>query len=75
MARKKKSQDWKEFSMERNGKTYQASYYIESGIVTVKVMTTGGVTLQNSTQVGNSAKATARMLLKEFIEGGRLGGN
>jgi hypothetical protein len=75
MARKKKSQYWQEFSIELNGKTYQASYCTESGTVTVEAMTTDGVTLRNSTQIGASAQVTARMLLKEFIEGGHLVGN
>ncbi len=52
------------FSIKREGKTYNASYYVLQGIITV-VSAWG----HKSTQVGDSPpEVIARLLLRELIE-------
>jgi len=52
------------FSIKRGGKTYNASYYVLQGIITV-VSAWG----DKSTQVGDSPpEVIARFLLRELIE-------
>ncbi len=72
MARKNKPAPRHEITMECNGKTYIAHYYVESGVVTVEAMSEDATVAEMSTQVGASAKHTARMLLNEMIDGGRV---
>lgn len=62
-----------EFTLEENGRTYRAAYYIENKTVTVEVMTSSGLLLQPCTQIGGStAIAVARMLLRELVEAGKV---
>jgi hypothetical protein len=50
MARKKKPAQRQQISVEQNGKTYQADYYVESGVVIVEAMTEHGTIARNQTQ-------------------------
>lgn len=73
MARKKQPAQRHEISMERNGKTYIAHYYVESGVVTVEAMSEDGAVAKPSTLIGSStAKHVARMLLREMIDTERV---
>lgn len=56
-----------EFSMEYEGKTYNASYYLQGGMITVQ--TAGG---QKCTQLGGlRLKVLAKMLLGQLIRTGK----
>ncbi len=60
-----------EFSMEYQGKTYNASYYLQGGMITVQ--TAGG---HKSTQLGGlRLKVLARMLLGQLIRTGKAAPN
>jgi hypothetical protein len=55
------------FSMEYEGRTYSASYYLQGRMITVK--TVGG---QKSTQLGGMRrKVLAEMLLRELVRVGK----
>jgi len=53
-------------SLEFEGKRYEASYFIQSGAVTV-TSAYGSI----STHVGVRAESTARMLLREILDGAK----
>ena len=72
MSVRKKHQNRDKFSLDLNGKTYQADYYVEGGMVTVEAMSEDAITVEKTTQIGASAEATARRLLKELISAGRV---
>lgn len=73
MARKKKTPQRHEISMEHNGETYRAHYYVESGAVTVEAMSKDLVPIQSTTLIGGSgAEMIARVLLREMIKAGRI---
>ena len=73
MARKKQPQQRHEISMTHNGKTYRAHYYVESGVVTVEVMSEDAAVTKQTTQIGGStAEHVALMLLREMIDAGRV---
>ncbi len=57
------------FSVQFEGKKYEASYSIQSGVVTV----TSDYGSQ-STHAGGKADLTARMLLREILEGAKARG-
>ena len=64
MAGRKKPVQWHEITIEDKGKTFQAYFYVERGIVTV-VSCFG----QKSTQIGSSpAESIARIMLRELID-------
>jgi len=69
---KKKQPTRHKISEEHNGKTYQAHYYVESGTVTVEAMSEHGTIIEHTTHVGASAEVTARMLLRELIDSGKI---
>ena len=72
-ARKKKPLQRYQISLEHKGKTYQAHYYVESGVVFVEAMSEDGTRARIHTQGGGStAEHTARMLLRELIDAGRV---
>jgi len=72
MARKNKPAPRHEILMECNGKTYIAHYYVESGVVTVVAMSEDATVAKLTALIGGSTKHTARMLLREMIDGGRV---
>ena len=72
---KKTSIDKRKVSMDYNGKTYQAKYYIESKCVTIEAISDDGVFIEHTTQIGGgTAETVARMLLRELIDSGRITG-
>ena len=60
MARKKKPAQRHPISVEHNGKTYEANYYVESGVVIVEAVSKHGTIARNQAIGGGSM---ARMLL------------
>lgn len=71
---KKKVRQYQEVSIDQNGKTYKARYYVESGTVTVEVITKDGAMLNPCTQAGGDAYFTATMLLRELVDAGKVEG-
>ena len=73
MARKKQPAQRHEISMEHNGKTYIAHYYVESGVVAVEAMSEDGAVAKPTALIGGStAEYVARRLLREMIDTGRV---
>ena len=75
MARKKRPVQRETFSMDHNGITYDAQYYVEDGIVTIDATTKDLVPVERSAILIDPSKPLflARVLLRELIDGGRLG--
>jgi hypothetical protein len=55
--------------MDFEGKSYEASYFVESGVVTLESFYG-----HQSTQVGANAEMTARMLFRELLDGAKARG-
>jgi hypothetical protein len=62
MSRKRRP-EWTDFSMEIDGKVQQAHYYVESGVVTVRL----GMAELPAQVGGGTALGVARMLLRELV--------
>lgn len=73
MARKKTVIHQHELIIEHDRKKYRASYFIESGTVTVETISKNGVIIKSTTQIGGSpSEVIARILLREMIKSGKV---
>jgi hypothetical protein len=75
MASTKQPAPQEKFSMEYNGKTYHAEYYVEGWMMTIKAMNKDSAPVDLSGQMTDPSNPPflARVLLRELIDGGWLG--
>lgn len=65
--KKSNSQPSIDFTVDRGGVTYSATYTIQGGRVSIAYVTKKSKVLGKSAPVGGSAETTARTLLRELL--------